>query len=168
MRSAPHTCKTGPSAGSVSIRSRRTEDRPMALGRNGDRVAKTPIRLLPPSLGGLTVGLHVPPAVSENPQMSQRCVYSSIPLITSCWRQYGSNTISAVVSTSPLCLGIPNFVGKSLRIYAIGFNSKLCSFISILSAPDSGETLHRFPVFLEETDSRGLFPLRKLPRNRLS
>ena len=30
----------------------------MLFGRNGERVAKTPTRLLPPSLGGRTVGDH--------------------------------------------------------------------------------------------------------------
>ena len=30
----------------------------MALGRKGDRVAKTPMRRLPPSRGGRTVGDH--------------------------------------------------------------------------------------------------------------
>ena len=33
-----------------------TADNPNALGRNGERVAKTPNRVFPPSRGGRTVG----------------------------------------------------------------------------------------------------------------
>ena len=41
----------------------------MALGRKGERVANTPIRLFPPSRGGRTVGDQ--PFDSEKDQMSQ-------------------------------------------------------------------------------------------------
>ncbi len=36
----------------------RTAVSPIGFGRNGERVANTPTRLFPPSLGGLTVGDH--------------------------------------------------------------------------------------------------------------
>ena len=79
MRSAPHTVSTGPSSGSVRISSRRTQLRPMGLGRKGERVAKTPIRAFPPSRGGRTVGDQVVRFASENSQISQRWEYSSRP-----------------------------------------------------------------------------------------
>ena len=56
IRSAPEICSTGPSGVLSSTRSSRTEDSPISFGRNGERVANTPMRLLPPSLGGRTVG----------------------------------------------------------------------------------------------------------------
>ena len=59
IRSAPSICMTGPSGVSSSIFVMRTEERPILLGLNGERVAHTPIRLLPPSLGGRTVGDHL-------------------------------------------------------------------------------------------------------------
>ena len=62
IRSAPDTWSTGPRAGSSSTRSSRTEDRPRALGRKGDRVANTPMRVLPPSRGGRTVGRQLVPS----------------------------------------------------------------------------------------------------------
>ena len=55
-RSAPATRSTGPSASSRSRPSSRTQLRPRALGRKGERVAKTPRRVLPPRRGGRTVG----------------------------------------------------------------------------------------------------------------
>ena len=54
IRSAPTTVITGPRVVSVSIRLMRTDDNPRALGRNGERVAKTPIFSLPPNSGGRT------------------------------------------------------------------------------------------------------------------
>ena len=56
MRSAPETTSTVPKPCRFSRRTSRTEDRPRGLGRKGERVAKTPMRLLPPSLGGFTMG----------------------------------------------------------------------------------------------------------------
>ncbi|CDB29978.1 unknown [Firmicutes bacterium CAG:137] len=43
----------------------------MGLGRKGERVAKTPIRRFPPSLGGRTVGDHPPCRLPEKFQISQ-------------------------------------------------------------------------------------------------
>ena len=57
--------------------SSRTDDSPIGFGRKGERVANTPIRTFPPSLGGRTVGLQ--PSDSENPQISQTCEYPSSP-----------------------------------------------------------------------------------------
>lgn len=51
----------------------------MGLGRKGDRVANTPMRVLPPSRGGRTVGFQPFDAVSENSQISQICVNSPSP-----------------------------------------------------------------------------------------
>ncbi len=42
----------------------------MGLGRNGLRVANTPIRLFPPNLGGRTVGDQE--STSLNPQSNHR------------------------------------------------------------------------------------------------
>ncbi len=42
----------------------------MAFGLNGERVAKTPTLLFPPSRGGLTVGDQVLRIDSENPKIS--------------------------------------------------------------------------------------------------
>ena len=50
----------------------------MLLGRKGERVAKTPIRWLPPSRGGRTVGDQWSPDW-ENDQMSHRCEKPSMP-----------------------------------------------------------------------------------------
>ncbi len=43
----------------------------MGFGRNGDRLAKTPTRVLPPSLGGRTVGDQSSLCTAENSQTSQ-------------------------------------------------------------------------------------------------
>ena len=51
----------------------------MGLGRNGDRVANTPMRALPPSLGGRTVGDHASRSQAEKPQISHRCEKPSTP-----------------------------------------------------------------------------------------
>lgn len=48
-----------------STDSTRTEERPREFGRKGERVAKTPIDLLPPSLGGRTVGCQFISGASE-------------------------------------------------------------------------------------------------------
>ena len=44
----------------------------MALGRNGERLAKTPTRRLPPNRGGRTVGRQLSRFVSENSHSSHR------------------------------------------------------------------------------------------------
>ena len=49
-----------------------TQLSPMAFGRKGERVAKTPTRLFPPSLGGRTVGDHVSRSVRSKDQISHR------------------------------------------------------------------------------------------------
>ena len=92
----------------------------MGLGRKGERVAKTPRRVLPPRRGGRTVGDQLSRTVSENSQISQRCENPSMPRRASGLRYSGSKTIVARVSgTSPLWRGMPNFVGNSLRMRAI-------------------------------------------------
>ena len=51
--------------------SKRTQDSPIGFGRKGERVAKTPFLMLPPSRGGRTVGDQVSLTDSENSQISQ-------------------------------------------------------------------------------------------------
>ena len=92
----------------------------MGLGRKGERVANTPKRAFPPSLGGRTVGDQGFPLALENSQISHRWENPSSPRKALSWRYSGSNTIRAVSSsTRPLCRGMPNFSGKSLRMWAI-------------------------------------------------
>ena len=87
----------------------------MGLGRKGERVANTPMAALPPSRGGRTVGDHSSRTASENCQMSQRWENSSRPRSALGSRYFGSNTIRPFSeSTSPLCRGRPNLVGKSV------------------------------------------------------
>ena len=118
IRSAPETRRTRPLGPSSTMASRRTHDNPMGLGRNGDRVANTPIRTLPPRRGGLTVGDQ--PSDSENCQISQMCEKPSRPRSASATRYAGSKTIVARSDgASDACRGNPNFVGKSLRIRAM-------------------------------------------------
>ena len=97
-----------------------TQESPIGLGRKGERVAKTPMRRLPPSRGGRTVGDQPSCRTSEKPQINHRWENSSMPRNASAFRYSGSNTIRARNDgTNPLCLGIPNFVGNSLRIRAM-------------------------------------------------
>ena len=49
----------GPSGEFGTAFSRRTQDNPSGFGRKGARLANTPFRLLPPSLVGRTVGVHL-------------------------------------------------------------------------------------------------------------
>ena len=49
----------------------RTDDNPSALGRKGEREAKTPTFSLPPNTGGLTTGADILRGFAENPQISQ-------------------------------------------------------------------------------------------------
>ena len=103
----------------------------MAFGRNGERVAKTPTRSLPPRRGGRTVGDHVSRTAAENCQMSHRCEKPSMPRSASGFRYSGSKTIFArSAGTSPLWRGMPNFSGKSEWILAMTFIvcSIECSF----------------------------------------
>ena len=65
--SAPETTKYVPSFLDFSTLKRRTDESPMEFGRKLDRVAKTPTRLFPPSLGGLTVGDSFQPALGKIP-----------------------------------------------------------------------------------------------------
>ena len=58
IRSAPRRRSTVPHSRVRSTPASRTAERAMGLGRKGERVAKTPIRTFPPSLGGRTVGDH--------------------------------------------------------------------------------------------------------------
>lgn len=51
----------------------------MGFGRKGERVAKTPIRVLPPSRGGRTVGDQVSRMARSKTQMSQMWEKSSKP-----------------------------------------------------------------------------------------
>ena len=51
----------------------------MGLGRKGERVAKTPIRVLPPNRGGRTVGDQVSRMARSKTQMSQMWEKSSKP-----------------------------------------------------------------------------------------
>ena len=87
----------------------------MGLGRKGERVAKTPIRVLPPSRGGRTVGDQVSRTDWSNTHTSHRWENPSSPRRVSGFRYSGSNTtVDSNASTSPLCRGIPNLVEKSL------------------------------------------------------
>ena len=70
IKSAPEMWRIGPCSGWVSTASRRTEESPMGFGRKGERVAKTPMRVLPPRRGGRTVGDQLLRILSENPHMS--------------------------------------------------------------------------------------------------
>ena len=120
IRSAPETSSTQPSSGSLRMPSSRTQDRPMGLGRKGERVANTPMRVLPPSRGGRTVGDQSERRLPENCQISQMWEKSSRPRRASGLRNSGSNTIRAFsASTSPLWRGMANLVGKSLWMRAI-------------------------------------------------
>ena len=124
--SIPDTYKSVP-----SIFSSFTTDNPIGFGRLGERVAKTPIRVFPPSLGGRTVGFHFAllssereTKPSENPQINQRCEYPSRPRNASVFLYSSVNSITPHSSgTTPLCLGSPNFVLKSVLMCAIIFNS---------------------------------------------
>ena len=49
------------------------------MGRNGERVANTPIRVLPPRRGGRTVGDQVSRTAPENCHTSQMWLKSSSP-----------------------------------------------------------------------------------------
>ena len=115
MRSAPATKITGPWGVCSSTPTSSTQDRPMGLGRKGDRVANTPIRALPPSRGGRTVGDQGLPTHWENSQMSHRWEKPSKPRSASGLRYSGAKTMVARSSrTSPAWRGTPNLLVKSV------------------------------------------------------
>ena len=111
-RSAPNTWTIGPSSVS-STWSILTQVNPMGLGRNGLRVANTPMRSDPPKRGGLTVGDHfvfvpllslvaasaamscaVPPGVPfSNSQSSHACEKPSSPATALFSANSGSKTM---------------------------------------------------------------------------
>ena len=98
----------------------------MALGRKGERVANTPMRVLPPRRGGRTVGDQPSRTHSENCQISHRWLNPSSPRSASGLRYSGSNTTAeSTLFTSPLCRGTPNLVSKSLRMCAMIFISQV-------------------------------------------
>ena len=98
-----------------SISSSLTQERPMGFGLKGERVAKTPILLFPPRRGGRTVGFHLSLSTSEKSHKSHRCEKPSIPFSTDGSLYSSVKIIRAFNSfTRPLCLGIPNFSGKSV------------------------------------------------------
>ena len=93
----------------------------MPFGRNGERVAKTPLFSRPPSLGGVTSGVNFSTLFSENPHIIHKCENSSIPRSASGFWYFGSNTICPAASgTRPLCLGMPNFSPNPVCIIATG------------------------------------------------
>ena len=111
---------TGPKSFVISTPSSFTQESPRLLGRKGDRVAKTPMRVLPPSRGGRTVGDQPDRTASENCQMTHRWEKPSMPRRASALRYSGSKTMAERSSCTRWgCRGIPNFVGKSLRIRAM-------------------------------------------------
>ena len=123
IRSAPRTSSTGPTSGRISMPSSFTLERPKGLGRKGERVANTPIRVLPPKRGGRTVGDHVSRTAPENCHTSQMWLKSSSPRTASALRYSGVKMISPRrLSTSPLCRGMPNLVGKAVRMWAMTFS----------------------------------------------
>lgn len=105
-RSAPRTRSTGPCSAVRSIPASRTADRAMGLGRKGDRVANTPIRRFPPSLGGRTVGDQSSRAARSKTHTSHRWEKSSSPRRAAGSRYGGSKiTVASSSSTRPLCRG---------------------------------------------------------------
>ena len=140
----------------------------MGFGRNGERVANTPMRRLPPSRGGLTVGLQSSRMLSENCHKIQRWEYSSSPRNASLLRYSGANSILPVNSrTSPLCLGAPNFSGKSVRTQPIIFHlfhyfSALISFNGAASSSAPPTMLPSVTQIMLFASNTGLM----LPNNR--
>ena len=63
--SAPERCNTCPYFSVFSIFSSFKQESAKEFGRNEERVANTPIRSLPPNLGGRTVGEKGLPVFSE-------------------------------------------------------------------------------------------------------
>ena len=85
-------------------------------------MAKTPSLFLPPSLGGFTVADQFSLLDWENCHRSQIWENSSNPRTISGFRYSGSKImVPSKASTRPLCLGIPNFSGKSVLMRAMVF-----------------------------------------------
>ena len=72
IKSAPATSSTRPWSWVSRRPTSSTQLSPMGLGRKGERVAKTPMRVFPPSRGGRTVGDQLGRMASENCQISHR------------------------------------------------------------------------------------------------
>ena len=128
MRSAPLTVMTGPSFLSMSMLMILADDSPSSFGRKGERDAKTPILLLPPSRGGRTVSPHWP-SLPENPQIIHRYSNPSSPRTASSLANSGVKTIFPSNSSSiPLWRGIPNLEVNGDLKYATGV---ICVIFSI-------------------------------------
>ena len=130
IRSAPLTTMMGPNSLSSRISSILTQDMASGLGRKLERVAKTPRRALPPRRGGRTVGFQLSRMFSEKIHSSQRWLNPSSPRNASAFLNSFSKTMTDFSSFRiPLCLGIPNFSGKSLRMRATVLMDKVCMSI---------------------------------------
>ena len=104
-------------------------------GRKGDRVANTPMRVLPPRRGGRTVGDQLSRTAPENCHTSQMWLKSSSPRTASAQRYSGVKMTSPRrLSTSPLWRGMPNLVGKAVRIWAMTLRA-ISSGADISSSP---------------------------------
>ena len=135
MRSAPDRHRTGPSFASCRTPVRTTQDMPSGFGRNGERVANTPRRVLPPRRGGRTVGAHEARRLAENSQMSHRRSKPSMPRRASGLRNSGVKISSERSSgTTPLWRGMPNFPGNSLCTCAMGRRTQVSSMLALLTA----------------------------------
>ena len=133
-----------------------TEESPMALGRNGERVANTPTLVLPPSRGGRTVADQLLRTASENCQMIHKWEKPSSPRNASGWANSFSNSILAsIASTMPLCLGTPNLLVKSVRMWPMIFTGYTStditrSFHSDKSSLPFGKLLTHFLFILHK------------------
>ena len=126
IRSAPRTRSTVPSWAVGSTASSATQERPMGLGRKGERVANTPILALPPSRGGRTVGDQPCRRDWSKAQISQMWEKPSRPRRASGLRNSGSKTtVAERASTRPLCRGTPNLEPNSLWMRAMGRMEKV-------------------------------------------
>ena len=83
------------------------------IAGDGEREAKTPTRVLPPSLGGRTVGENFSLFASEKPHITQTCEYFSSPIKDSLTPNSPLKIkVAKELFATPLCLGTPNLVGK--------------------------------------------------------
>ena len=142
----------------------------MGLGRKGERVANTPMRTLPPSRGGRTVGDQPASTFWENPHTSQMWVKPSRPRKASRTRYSGANTTRARrASTRPLCRGMPNFSEKSLCMRAMGrrVHSSIAAppFLSVPIVPGKGKNVKARPQSgpnSRRSFSRAFFSMREM------
>ena len=113
-RSRPETRNRAPPAPVISTPSRRASDKPRRFGRNKERLAKTPTRSFPPSLGGLTVGLNSPPGGTRCARNTiQRCENPSSPRKASGVPNGGkSSTTPGTDGARPGCRGHPELFSK--------------------------------------------------------